>query len=107
MSPKGVDIYFSDDIQKSNFEHVCFEGVAKRNVHGEDQYYISDYQGYVAYVNAVASSVKSARAKAEKLADQIYFPRMFYRHDIGLSFIEDTFEKLCEWGYVDSPLSLF
>lgn len=100
LSPKGLNIYFDSDITEKDFEHIHFEGVALREKSGEKQYYISDYQGYVLYVTAVERTVRLARKKTHELIKHIYIPKMFYRHDIGVGFIEDTYSKLHEWGYL-------
>lgn len=101
MSPKGFNIYFDQKIKEKDFEHIHFEGVAlKSNPNGEKQYYISDYQGYVLYATAIDRTVKFAREKIDKIVKHIYFPKMFYRHDIGVNFIEEGYDKLRWWGYV-------
>ena len=100
MSPKGIHIYFDQVLREKHFNHVHFEGVAKKKIGNQDQYYISDYQGYVLYVTAVDRTVKLARKKAEKLAKHIYFPKMFYRHDIGVGFIDNTYDRLRWLGYI-------
>ena len=100
MSPKGLHIYFDPTLLSKHFNHVLFEGVAKKTIDGQDQYYISDYQGYVLYVTAIDRTVKGTRNKINKYAKHIYFPKMFYRHDIGVSFVENTYDKLKWWGYM-------
>lgn len=100
MSPKGINVYFDPVLKEKHFNHVHFEGMSKKMVGGKEQYYISDYQGYVLYITAVDKTVKSARGKVDKLAKHIYFPKMFYRHDIGVNFIKNTYDQLRWWGYI-------
>ncbi len=53
MSPKGLDIYFDPKMKPRDMKHVWFEGVAARASRGKKRYFISDEDGYVAYVTAV------------------------------------------------------
>jgi phosphoribosylamine--glycine ligase len=99
ISPKGIKIYF-DKVAKKNMEHIHFEDVSVRKNRGNDEYYISDDRGYVLYVTAIGKTVEKAREKAYSLLKHIYIPKMFYRNDIGLKFIESEKQKLKKWGYI-------
>ncbi len=100
MSPKGMHVHFDPILKQKHFNHIHLEGVAMKKVGNQEQYYISDYQGYILYVTAVDKTVKFARNKIDKLIRHIYIPKMFYRHDIGTGFIENTYDKLRWWGYM-------
>jgi phosphoribosylamine---glycine ligase len=101
VSPKGIRIHFDKYIlKKENFEHVHFEDVSVKTVKGERQYYISDDRGYVLYVTGMGKTVAEARKKAYGLIKHIHIPKMFYRNDIGLKFIEEDEAKLKKWGYL-------
>lgn len=99
VSPKNLKIYF-DKVAKKNMEHIHFEDVSMKKVRGNEEYYISDDRGYVLYVTAVDQTVAKAREKAYNLLKHIHIPKMFYRNDIGLKFIEKDEQKLKEWGYI-------
>ncbi|MEK7634875.1 MAG: phosphoribosylglycinamide synthetase C domain-containing protein [Patescibacteria group bacterium] len=99
ISPKGLKIYF-DEVAKKNMEHIHFEDVSMRKVNGNEEYYISDDRGYVLYVTAVGKTVEKAREKAYGLLKHIHIPKMFYRNDIGLKFIEKDQALLKKWGYI-------
>jgi phosphoribosylamine---glycine ligase len=99
VSPKGLKIYF-DKVAKKNMEHIHFEDVSIKKVQGQDEYYISDDRGYVLYVTAVEKTVEKARKKVYNLLKHIHIPKMFYRNDIGLKFIESERLKLQKWGYL-------
>src|SRR5262249_21755779 len=90
VSPKGLDIYFDKSLTKEDFTHIYFEGVAAKKKGGKLRYYISDEEGYVAYVTAVDKTVEGARKKIYRLAKHIYFNKMFYRDDIGIRFKEEV-----------------
>ncbi len=100
ISPFGMNIYFDSSLKRSDFNHIHFEGVAVKNNKGADQYYISDHQGYILYVTAVGKTIKIARTKVGKLIKHIYFPKMFYRNDIGINFIKNAHDLLRGWGYM-------
>ena len=101
VSPKGIRIYFDDYIlKKENFKHVHFEDVLMKMVKGKKQYYISDDRGYILYVTGIGKTVAEARKKVYGLIKHIHIPKMFYRNDIGLKFIESDQAKLKKWGYL-------
>lgn len=99
-SPKGINIYFDKSLTKEEFEHIHFEDVSVKKINGKEQYYISDDRGYVLYVTGMGKTVKEAREKVYNLIKKIYIPKMFYRNDIGLKFINEDEKKLKEWGYL-------
>jgi phosphoribosylamine--glycine ligase len=100
LSPKGLNIYFSDNVTEKSFSHIHFEGVALRKNAGKAQYYISDDQGYILYLSAVGHSVETAQKKVYSLAKDIYIPKMFYRNDIGNRFLQSSYDDLRRWGYL-------
>jgi phosphoribosylamine--glycine ligase len=100
VSPKGLKIYLSENAKKHT-KHLHFEDVSVKKENGKDTFYISDDRGYVMYVSFVASSPEEARDRAYLiLKNEIFIPKMFYRNDIGLKFIESERQKLKEWGYI-------
>jgi len=99
ISPKGMGIYFKD-IENNELSHVYFEGVAKRNLEKRSQFYVSDGEGYIAYVTGIDETVESARKKVYNIVNKIYAPKIFYRDDIGLKFIHNDFNLLKQWGYL-------
>jgi phosphoribosylamine-glycine ligase len=51
-------------------------------------------------VTGIGSSVHKAMQKAYRLIDKIVIPRIFFRNDIGLKFIERDKALLEKWGYM-------
>lgn len=100
LSPKGLNIYFSENVNEKSFSHIHFEGVAVKKNNGKSQYYISDDQGYILYLTAVGHSVETAQKKVYNLAKEIFIPKMFYRNDIGNRFLESSYDDLRRWGYL-------
>jgi phosphoribosylamine--glycine ligase len=95
-SQNGLNIYF-DEYAKANMEHIHFEEVAKRP--DADQYYISDNRGYILYVTGLGDTISKAREQVHRLINGIHIPKMMYRNDIGLKFINEDAERLRKWGY--------
>ncbi|MFA6227437.1 MAG: hypothetical protein WC631_03100 [Candidatus Paceibacterota bacterium] len=100
ISPRGIKIYFSDKIG-SDMKKVHFEDVSLKKEKGKGYYYISDDRGYVLYVTSVKDTVEEARKNVYSiLKNKIFIPKMFYRNDIGLKFIEQDRDLLKKWGYL-------
>jgi phosphoribosylamine---glycine ligase len=100
VSSDGVNIYFRDDMRESDMKHVHFEEVSARPGRKKDRLYISDWCGYVLYVTEMGKTVDEARKRTYKLVEKIVIPKMFYRDDIGRSFIERDEKLLRRWGYL-------
>jgi phosphoribosylamine--glycine ligase len=103
FTPFGVNIYFDKKLAASDFKHIHFEEVALTERNHHKQYYISGFLGYVMYVTAMGSTVEEAQEKAYGLIRKIYIPKMFYRNDIGSSFIRENKDRLKELGYSCAP----
>lgn len=99
ISPKGTGIYFKG-IKRKDFEHIHFEGVALRNLKNRSRFFISDGEGYVSYITGVDRTVENARKKVYNIINKVYIPRMFYRNDIGLKFIQQDYDFLKKLGYL-------
>lgn len=92
---KGMRIYLEKCTDKEK-SHIHFEEIAKK----DGKMYISDTRGYVLYVTGMGKKVKEAQNKILHILKKIYVPKMFYRNDIGDSFLKNK-KKLKEWGYID------
>lgn len=98
VSPEGTQIYFAANIG-SDVEKIHFEDVAS-DVDGK-HFFISDDRGYVLYVTAVGETVEAAQKEVYDILDKkVFFPKMFYRNDIGDKFLKTDREKLTTWGYL-------
>lgn len=100
VSSDGVSIYFREDMKDSDMAHIHFEEVSARPGRKKDRLYISDWCGYVLYVTEMGKTVEEARRRAYRLVEKIVIPKMFYRDDIGRSFIERDEKLLRRWGYL-------
>lgn len=98
--PQGINILFKEKMTQQKMKHIHFEEVSLRKNKGSKQYYISSKTGYILHVSGMGKTVKEAREKVYKLIDKIIIPKMFYRTDIGLKFIEEDQKKLRVWGWI-------
>jgi phosphoribosylamine--glycine ligase len=94
----GTNLYFDDtwndsDLDKIHFEEISYNKATKK-------YYVSDNRGYVLYVTGTGTNIEEARSEAYKIIDKIHVPKMMYRNDIGLKFVNETEELLRNWGYI-------
>lgn len=91
---------------KINFQAPLTD-TEKKHIHYEDVYIdargdhrIAGENGFVMHVSGVGKSITEARENTYKLVQKIVVPKMFYRTDIGLSFLEKNQNKLREWGWL-------
>ena len=80
--------------------NVYLEEVNVVEKDGETKYIISGGSGYIAHVAGFGRTVGEARRRMYGLIDKIVIPKVFYRTDIGLKFIDGDEEKLKEWGWI-------
>jgi len=100
ISPRGIKIYFSKDMG-ADMKKVHFEDVSLKKENGKEYYYVSDDRGYILYITSIKDSVEEARKNVYSiLKNKIFIPKMFYRNDIGLKFIERDQVLLKKWGYL-------
>lgn len=97
---KGVDILFKEALTEEEYKHLHFEEVSKRNVSGQNSFYISGSNGFILYVTGLGDSVQEARDHAYSIIKKIIIPKMFYRTDIGLNFINRDEHLLRKWGWI-------
>lgn len=100
VSSEGIDIFFTNDMSDADMEHVHFEEVSLKPSKAGGSYFVSDYRGYVLYVTEIGKTVRAARKNVYNLVNKIVIPKMFYRNDIGQSFIDRDEELLRSWGYL-------
>lgn len=97
-SSKGTKIMFQSDMTEEDMQHIHFEEVSKNVVN--DEFIVSGDSGYVLHVGGVADTVEGAREKVYSVAKKIVIPKMFYRTDIGVKFMEKDYAQLKGWGWV-------
>lgn len=98
--PEGMDILFKKKLSQEEMNRIHLEEVSLRKNKKETQFYISSKTGFALHVTGMGKTVEEAREKTYGLIDNIVIPKMFYRTDIGLKFIEQDQKKLKEWGWI-------
>ena len=100
LNQSGVNIFFKENLTKEEFSHVYFEGVLSKRVKEKDVYYTAGNLGYVLYITGSGNTLKEVRERVFNIINKIIIPKMFYRTDIGLRFIENDQKLLKEWGWI-------
>lgn len=98
--PSGINILFRNKITEKEREHIHWEEVSRRKRGKALKIYISSKTGFVLNVTGIGKTVEEARERTYKLINKIVIPKMFYRTDIGLKFIQEDQAKLKKWGWV-------
>ncbi len=85
---KEVDILFKERLTEGELNRLHFEEVSLKRSNGKNNYCIAGSNGFILYVTGSGQTVQEAREAAYSLIDKIVIPKMFYRNDIGMGFIE-------------------
>ena len=102
--PRGLQIHFSKGLDKSDLRHFHPEEVTvRRNGQGEEVWYTCSDTGYILHVSSLGETVEAARAQVYNLIGSIVIPKLFYRTDIGVQFLERDRRLLEKWGYLRVP----
>jgi phosphoribosylamine--glycine ligase len=99
-SPKGLEIFFNGDLSEDEKNNIYLEEVSTVKKNEKTEYVISGNSGYIAHVAGFGKTVGEAREKMYNLIEKIVIPKMFYRTDIGLEFINRNEKKLKEWRWI-------
>lgn len=98
---KDIEIYFKQPVTEEEIlRHYFFEEVSKVMENGIARYVVRGHKGCVAHITGFGETVEQARLDAYVRVNNLVIPKMFYRSDIGLGFIERDCAKLEEWGYI-------
>ena len=98
---KGANILFRSRLTKEETDRLHFEEVSlKKGPNGKNYYQIAGSNGYILYVTGTGNDITEAREQAYSLIDKIVIPKMFFRTDIGLKFMNEDHKKLKEWGWI-------
>jgi len=97
---KGAVLRFRKPLSNEDANHIHFEEISLKESKGERKYSIAGRSGFILYVTGSGSSVQDARRMAYRLTKNIILPKMFYRTDIGESFIKKDAKRLKRWGWI-------
>ncbi len=96
---RGVDILFKDNLTEEEMNSIHFEEVSLKNQnHNSSQYCVAGSNGYILYVSGTGETMQKSRERVYSLVDKIVIPKMFYRTDIGVKFIDNDMAQLKKWG---------
>jgi len=99
--PQGLKIHFREELDESELLHFHPEEVTgRRNGQGRETWRTSSDTGYIMHVSGLGATVEAAREQAYRRIGNIVIPKMFYRNDIGMRFIEQDRALLERWGYL-------
>lgn len=99
--PLGLQIHFRDAPDDEELRHYHPEEVTvQRDEQGQDIWRTCSDTGYVMHVSGLGETVEEARAAVYRRAGNIVIPKMFYRTDIGVRFLERDRGLLEKWGYI-------
>jgi phosphoribosylamine--glycine ligase len=98
----GVDILFNGKLTDEEKNNLHLEEVSLHKCNnGKGMCYtIAGSNGYIVYVTGMGKTIEEARQKAYALVDKIVIPKMFYRQDIGLDFLNRDQKLLKQWGWI-------
>ncbi|MBP9751696.1 MAG: hypothetical protein KBD19_02445 [Candidatus Moranbacteria bacterium] len=104
FASEGMAIHFREKPVKDEMSHYYFEEVlyGKKHIDGmiRQQYFVAGHKGCVGYVGGAGATIEEARTQAYGRMDNLVVPKMFYRDDIGLEFLEKDERQLKEWGWL-------
>ncbi len=95
-----LEIFYKEKLTEKEIPNLHFESVVKKHYNETEQFFVSDSIGYLMFVTGYGKSVKQARKNVYSLAEKIIIPRIFYRTDIGMSFINSDAKRLKEWKWI-------
>jgi len=95
---KDVRIFFNKKLSEKEFNQIHFEEVSFDKKDG--RHYIAGGNGFIMYITGSGHTVEEARKEAYDLIKKLVIPKMFYRTDIGLKFINEDRKKLKKWGWI-------
>lgn len=98
---ENTEIIFRNEPTEDDLNHIHFNEVRlEKTSSGEKKYFICENNGYVLHVSGLAKTVLEAREKVTKVIHNIIIPKMYYRTDIGLKFVQEDQRKLKEWEWI-------
>ncbi|MCB1070940.1 MAG: hypothetical protein KDL31_11345 [Kiritimatiellae bacterium] len=99
-SPDGLAIHFRAQPSAEDRLNIHLEGTAVAREEGGQTIRLTDHTGYALHVTGHGQTVHDARRAAYYRADNVVIPRMYYRKDIGESFINGGHARLIRWGWL-------
>lgn len=99
-SSEGLEVFFSEQLTGDEFNRLHFEAIERRKNGIMDRYFVTHSIGYTVFVTGYGETVEEAQQSVYALAKKIVIPKVFYRTDIGDSFVERDKYLLKKWGWI-------
>ena len=99
-NPQDLKVRFADRVTHQEWNCIHFSEVSRKLYGDTHEYIISGISGYIMCVTGLGETVRGAMENACRIIDKIVIPRMFYRNDIGMKFIERDGAMLSKWEYL-------
>lgn len=96
---KDVSILFKSKLIDEEWARVHFEEVSLRKENTRELY-ISGQNGYILFISGTGDTVEEVRKNTYALVNKLIIPKMMYRTDIGVKFIERDQKLLESWGWI-------
>ena len=96
----GLEIFYKEKLSDKETKNLHFESVIKKCYDKLERFFVSKSIGYLMFVTGYGKSVQQARKNVYSLTEKIIVPRVFYRTDIGMSFINSDAKILKEWKWI-------
>jgi phosphoribosylamine--glycine ligase len=101
--PQGLQIRFREAPDEEELRHFHPEEVTvQRDGQGREIWSTCSDTGYIMHVSGFGATVEAARDEAYRRIGNIVIPKMFYRSDIGVRFLERDRGLLEKWGYLQA-----
>ncbi len=99
---QDTEVYFREPVSDEDIaRHYFFEEVSKeKDANGQMRYLVKGHKGCVAHVTGFGKTVVEARIAAYARIQNLVVPKMFYREDIGMKFLQRDENLLKEWGWL-------
>lgn len=103
LSPRGLKLNFHLQPSNAEWDHLHPEELAISHIeNGVPEYVIAGDTGHVLHVSAFGHNFYDARRSLDARIANLVVPRMFYRTDIGLRFMEHDRALLVHWGWLNN-----
>ena len=99
--PQGLKIHFREVPDEGELRHYHTDGATvQRDDQGRETWRTCSDTGYIMHVSGLGATVEAARDQTYRRINNVVIPKMFYRNDIGVRFLERDRGLLEKWGYL-------
>ncbi|MGB3072837.1 MAG: hypothetical protein WBB68_01095 [Candidatus Moraniibacteriota bacterium] len=99
-SSEGLELLFSESLTEIEMENIHYEAIEKRIDGLKERFFVTHSIGYTVFITGFGATVTDAQKNVYSLAKKIIIPKVFYRTDIGNSFLRQDKEMLERWGWI-------